>query len=227
MFIDGLDPRILGEVLCAPIPDTYQEIKQRAVDVTKVSLLVEAIHARRNQGNPQFTNQRNFQNTFGQNRPQHPFFQRNLAQPANNPNRPQYNSTNAPRWMNNIPVPMDIGRSQRGQNQNWRGWNQVNSAETWGTTATISPFRGSCYNCGKPGHMAKDCRAKKGNPSQAHIGYANVIMDEEEDMRGVQPSLQGDRTNQLAQMIASMSMDELNQTMNQVPARENQDFVGA
>ena len=28
MFIDGLDPRILGEVLRAPVPDTYQEIKQ-------------------------------------------------------------------------------------------------------------------------------------------------------------------------------------------------------
>ena len=67
MFIDGLDPRILREVLHAPIPDTYQEIKQQAVDATKASLLVEAIHAQRNQGNPQFTNQRNFQNTFGQN----------------------------------------------------------------------------------------------------------------------------------------------------------------
>ena len=59
------------------------------------------------------------------------------------------------------------------------------------------------------------------------MGYANVIMDEEEDMRGVQPPLQGDRTNKLAQMIASMSMDELNQSINQVPAGENQDFVGA
>ena len=61
----------------------------------------------------------------------------------------------------------------------------------------------------------------------SYTGYANVLMDEEEDMRAVQPPLQGDRTNQLAQMIASMSMDELNQTMNQVPAGENQYFVGA
>ena len=61
----------------------------------------------------------------------------------------------------------------------------------------------------------------------SYTGYANVLMDEEEDMRGVQPPLQGDRMNQLAQMIASMSMDELNQTMNQVPAGENQDFVEA
>ena len=78
--------------------------------------------------------------------------------------------------------------------------------------------------------MAKDCRVRKNNGPQmwtSYTGYANVLMDEEEDMHAVQPPLQGDRTNQLAQMIASMSMDELNQTMNQVPAGENQDFVGA
>ena len=60
-----------------------------------------------------------------------------------------------------------------------------------------------------------------------YMGNTTALIDEEEDMRSVQPPLQGDRTNQLAQMIASMSMDELNQTMNQVPAGENQDFVGA
>ena len=43
MFIDGLDPRILGEVLHAPVPGIYQEIKQCAVDATKALLLVDAI----------------------------------------------------------------------------------------------------------------------------------------------------------------------------------------
>ena len=46
-------------------------------------------------------------------------------------------------------------------------------------------------------------------------------------MDNMQPPLQGNRTKQLAQMIASMLMDELNQTMNQVPPGENQDFVEA
>ena len=78
--------------------------------------------------------------------------------------------------------------------------------------------------------MAKDCRVRKNNNPQmrtSYTGFASAIMDKEEDMRAVQPPLQGDRTNQLAQMIASMSMDELNQTMNQVPVGENQDFAGA
>ena len=79
--------------------------------------------------------------------------------------------------------------------------------------------------------MAKDCHIKRNDlraNNDAHSGYAEfAILDEEEDMNGVQPPLQGSRTNQLAQMIASMSMDELNQTMNQVPAGENQGFVGA
>ena len=125
---------------------------------------------------------------------------------------------------------MDIGRSRQTRNQNWRNQAQVNVTDTMGTAATISTFRGNCFNCGKPGHMAKDCRVRKNNGPQmrtSYTGYANVLMDEEEDMRAVQPPLQGDCTNQLAQMIASMSMDELNQTMNQVLAGENQDFVEA
>ena len=132
--------------------------------------------------------------------------------------------------MNNVPVPMDIGRGRQTRNQNWRNQAQVNTADTLGITATLSTFRGSCFNCGKPGHMAKDCRMRKNNNPQmrtGYTGYAKTILDEEEDMGDVQPPLQGDRTNQLAQMIASMSMDELNQTMNQVPTGENQDFVGA
>src|SRR6267142_1138206 len=41
------------------------------------------------------------------------------------PNNPQYNSTNAPRSMNNIPVPMDLDRTRfnrnRGGNPSFRG----------------------------------------------------------------------------------------------------------
>ena len=95
---------------------------------------------------------------------------------------------------------------------------------------TISTFQGNCFNCGKPGHMAKNCRGRKNNIPQMRASYTedtNAILDEEEDMRNVQPPLQGDRAHQMARMLVNMSMKELNQTMNQVPAGENQDFVEA
>ena len=99
-----------------------------------------------------------------------------------------------------------------------------------GTAATISMFRGNCFNCGKPGHMAKDCWVRKNNNFPMRTSYMNspnVLMDEEEDMSNVQPPLQGNRVHQMAQMLVSLSNEELNQAMNQVPAGENQDFVGA
>ena len=149
MFIDGLNPQILNEVLRAPVPNNYQEIKQRVVDATKASLLVEAICARRNQGTSRFNGQRNFQSTFGQTRPQRPFFLRNTQQGSMN----QFNSSNAPQWMNNQPVPMDIGGQRESPTPNWR-----NPRSSTNVTVTSGPrtFQGSCYHCGKPGHMARD-----------------------------------------------------------------------
>ena len=73
--------------------------------------------------------------------------------------------------------------------------------------------------------MARDCRLKMG--TSASRAWNIHILDEEEDMGNMQPPLQGNQTNQLAQMIASMSMNKLNQSMNQVPSGENQDFVKA
>jgi len=37
------------------------------------------------------------------------------------PSQTQYNSTNAPQWMNNVPVPMDLGRTRA---PNWHSNNR-------------------------------------------------------------------------------------------------------
>ncbi|XP_073294553.1 uncharacterized protein [Primulina huaijiensis] len=38
-------------------------------------------------------------------------------------------------------------------------------------------FKGNCYNCGKPNHLARDCREKKGNQKNSR-DQANITEDE-------------------------------------------------
>ncbi|XP_075504422.1 uncharacterized protein LOC142541854 [Primulina tabacum] len=38
-------------------------------------------------------------------------------------------------------------------------------------------FKGSCYNCGKPNHMAKDCRLPRKDNKQQKLKQANVIQE--------------------------------------------------
>jgi len=49
------------------------------------------------------------------------------------PPQTQYNSTNALRWMNNVPVPMDLGRTRA---PNWR---QNNRVRTQGNATGFRP----------------------------------------------------------------------------------------
>lgn len=62
---------------------------------------------------------------------------------------PQYNSMNAPRWMNNTPMLMDLSCTCA---PTWRS--------TWGNTfgyAAQVPKPLMCFQCGKEGHFAHNC----------------------------------------------------------------------
>jgi Retrotransposon gag protein len=61
-FLNGLTPSILDEVIWAPFPMTYNEYKNKAVEITKGRQMIELIWAR--WGLP---NLRSFNNTFRQN----------------------------------------------------------------------------------------------------------------------------------------------------------------
>src|SRR6266851_6766237 len=90
---------------------------------------------------------------------------------------PQYNSTNAPRWMNNVPVPMDLSRGrapfnhrggQQGGQSQWRGA-RGNVAQT---DMPPPQIKGPCFKCGKQGHCARECH------SRMQINYMNYLDDQ-------------------------------------------------
>src|SRR6266436_4222325 len=65
-------------------------------------------------------------NVFGGNRNFGTFAPQQSRPQWNNPcpqgqNAPQYNSSNAPHWMNNTPVPMNIDRNRAPTQGNYRG----------------------------------------------------------------------------------------------------------
>ena len=148
MFLRGLSKALLEDVLKAPQAEDYPATKERAIQATRMQQLLQNILRQCPQSNqtgqpyrPPFIprggggfqegafgnfqcsyNQRGrfrpFQNTYHPNN-----FRSNQGNnyQGNHPSQAtNYNSTNAPRSMNNIPVPMDIDRARFNQN---RGFN--------------------------------------------------------------------------------------------------------
>ncbi len=138
------------------------------------------------------------------------------------PHFPQYNSTNAPRWMNNTPVPMDLSRGRApfnrrggqpsGQGQ-WRGA-RGNMAQTDQQTPRT---KGLCFKCRRQGHFARECRSK------TQINNAHYL-DDQDDMIGIQPPLQP--SNLLSNALAtfdSLPNDQKDELIQKYEG-ENQDF---
>jgi len=101
LFLKGLttSANIFKKVMDHLTPNNYYNWKNKAISIVKFRQLVNMLK----------------QNTTpGRFRP-NPAFRQTYRPPAPSgppPQIPQYNSTNAPRWMNNIPVPMDLSRSR-------------------------------------------------------------------------------------------------------------------
>jgi hypothetical protein len=111
-FVKGLMQSVMKEVFKPPHVTMYQEIKQKAIDCTQSRVLLDNILWSQNSRGQGFQGNafQGFQQGNGQ---QQPFFNQQNG-PGNHrqqgPPR-QYNLSNTPFWMNNQPVPMDIGRS--------------------------------------------------------------------------------------------------------------------
>jgi hypothetical protein len=139
-------------------------------------------------------------NSIAQNTPDFRTFRNNLQRQPPQGNQPtrgfaprQVNSSNAPPWISNMPVPMDM--SNRARALNWRNCqtygNMAQTDQTYGNAAQMDqvPPRQwppcKCFNCDKPGHLARQCHA----PRKTQI---KSIIDEPEDVIHVQPPITPD-----------------------------------
>jgi len=146
-----------------PFATTYNDIKDCTIQTTKAKQLIEGIRARRN-----YPSTRTFQNTFGTQQQRPRFFNRgNQYQQRQMTSIPQYNLSNAPRSMNNQPVPMDVSRTrfpQRRFQTNVADYDQQHEDEGAQVAQTSTPPqrpKGPCFNCGILGHYTADCRKCK------------------------------------------------------------------
>ena len=149
-----------------PMPAMYDAIKQKAIESTRSQQTLKDILTQTRQSFGGFRG-----GAFGnfQNQPRHPFFlqgnnQGGQGQRQGPPPRP-FNSSNAPRWMANQPVAMDLDRARA---PNWQGNRGGGPAR--GRAAQTFPLRGgtqhlgnpqptnnTCFNCGQQEHFAHNC----------------------------------------------------------------------
>jgi hypothetical protein len=131
LFLKGLPKSILEDVVNGPQVGSYEDLKDRAIQVTRSQeLLYNILKQQGGQSGqttqPQFIPQ-NFNNGNFRH-PSHPIdlgyhannYTPSYQRPNGNPNRNrpfnqggnlQYNSSNAPQSWNNCPIPMDIRRT--------------------------------------------------------------------------------------------------------------------
>ena len=115
----------------------------------------------------------------------------------NNQNRFQgYNSSNAPRCLNDTPVPMDLSCT-RGFRQGGRcaqtnitqlqdpqgnpiklpdGYQLISVAQVQNGEGQQQrrPFQGNYFNCGQPGHLARNCRQQK-KAKISHVAEGQLV----------------------------------------------------
>ncbi len=184
MFLKGLHnfPHIVERIIDKS-PTDYYDLKGKTIAIIKNQQL---LHAIKNSSNL---------TPFRQNFQQQPAY---TLRPSN------YNSSNAPHHMNNVPVPMDLSRGCAPPNH---GWPRNDSHQTRGNTTQLKqnqqqsrgnaaqleqgqnpmPHIQKCYNCNKPRHFARECRKPK--QERAHQAYVQDYMDQEEDLLRVQEEI--------------------------------------
>ena len=192
-FLEGLLSNLLEKILTPPVPHTYVGYVERAIETVQAMKHLQQLICKKLLAKPELLFDPRFTPRTSGNLGNRGFPMG--ARPQGN-RAPQYNSSNAPRWMANMPVPMDIGRSRA---PNWRAPNgppRARNAQTNAQDQDPQAFAGqfrpnqrfrpnpqfrpntqarpvtTCFYCNQPGHWAKDCpqkgRARQSNARQIY-----------------------------------------------------------
>ena len=191
IFLYELTPSILDNVICPPFVNNYIGIKEQAIQLTKARQMTKAIKARRGIGNQcPFQRPQGFQNFFGntQQQPQYPNqYNAQLPRPCYQ-QTPQYNSSNAPRQFNNVPVPMDTSARFRTPYNRKVNASLALPSNNQAMVAQTNPPpyrpRGPCFNCRKMGHFAAQCLK-----NSSRVNYMDFEEPHQIPMPTIQPQV--------------------------------------
>ena len=114
-----------------------------------------------------------------------------------------------------MPVPMDTSNRARTPRQ---GQTRSNAAQVE-NPSWRQPRPRTCFNCGKGGHFQAQCRA----PKKTQI---NLIIDEPEDMKGVQEALTPEGILDNALAMFNHMPDHMKDEFIQKYEGESQNFQG-
>jgi len=171
-FLSGLPKNVVQEVTRPPIATDYAATKRKAIEAITSQQLYEAITGARPQQQQQQTFRPSFQsrgNWNPWNNRRNPTFGGFNRQPdqqprGNQPNRGQFNSSNAPRSYNSQPVPMDLDRTRAPYRGNRGNSQRANATQFGGQRQGQQGQRNNYgtnnnnrFECGRQGHFARDC----------------------------------------------------------------------